>query len=157
MQTETIPLDINYRPKLMVIGLPKSGKSTLCETLRDKLGVVHLRIPDIIDMFIEKDSVQFRNLRKQMKMDGRHIEDDQIISLLLKRVQYKDCQTRGWVLEDFPKTKTQAMFLAKRGLVPTNLIVMRLSADEVYRRSYPMRHQSFGSYTEIFGSRVKQY
>ena len=49
-----------------------------------------------------------------------------MINLLMKRIQFKDCQTRGWILEDFPKTKNQALFLAKRGLVPSNIIHLRM-------------------------------
>lgn len=45
----------------------------------------------------------------------------------MKRIQMRDCQTQGWVIDDFPKTRNQALFLAKKGLVPTNLIVMRVS------------------------------
>jgi len=31
LDTESVPLDINIAPKVMVLGLPKSGKSTLCK------------------------------------------------------------------------------------------------------------------------------
>jgi adenylate kinase family enzyme len=48
-----------------------------------------------------------------------------MVSLLIKRVQMKDCQLNGWVLEDFPKTRNQAMFMAKRGIVPTNVFLMK--------------------------------
>lgn len=44
-------------------------------------------------------------LRKQMKIEGRQLEDDMLVSLIIKRVQLKDCQSNGWVLEDFPKTR----------------------------------------------------
>jgi ABC-type proline/glycine betaine transport system ATPase subunit len=46
---ESIPLDISVKPKLIVLGLPKSGKSTLCKTLSKKIGVIHLKISKIIE------------------------------------------------------------------------------------------------------------
>lgn len=100
-----MPLDINIKPRVFILGLPKSGKSTLCKQLADKAGLVHLKMSKIISYFIEKDCQQCHNLRNLMKMEGRSIEDDQLINLLLKRIQFKDCQTNGWILEDFPKTR----------------------------------------------------
>ena len=40
-----------------------------------------------------------------MKREGRQLEDDMLVSLLIKRVQMKDCMSNGWVLEDFPKSR----------------------------------------------------
>ncbi len=55
---ETIPLDINIKPKVFVIGLPKSGKSAVCKMLVQKIGVVHLKISKIIQGFMDQDSSQ---------------------------------------------------------------------------------------------------
>lgn len=134
-----------------------SGKTTTSEMLSKKLGLVHLRIHDIIDYFIEKDSHIYHNLRKQMKLEGRQIEDDMIINLILKRIQYKDCQTRGWVLDDFPKTRNQAMFIAKKGLVPTNVFAMRVLPSEAFSRSYANINTNFGCFKEIIKSRIQTY
>jgi adenylate/nucleoside-diphosphate kinase len=46
-------------------------------------------------------------LREEMKREGRGIEE-MMINLLRKRIQQRDCLERGWVLEDFPKTKFHA-------------------------------------------------
>ena len=54
---ETIPLDLTIKPKVMVLGLPKSGKSTVCKMLADKIGVVHLKMSKIIKSFMNQDSV----------------------------------------------------------------------------------------------------
>ena len=45
---DTVPLDINVKPRCFVIGMPKSGKSTLCKMLAEKIGVVHLKLPALI-------------------------------------------------------------------------------------------------------------
>jgi adenylate kinase family enzyme len=101
----TTPLDIPIKPRVAVLGLPKSGKSTVCKMLADKIGLIHLKMSKIIQSFMDIDSVQGEALRKHMKSDGRQLEDDMLVSLLLKRVQMKDCTQNGWVLEDFPKTR----------------------------------------------------
>lgn len=45
---ETIPLDVSVKAKVFALGLPKSGKSTLCKMLSSKIGIVHLKMSKII-------------------------------------------------------------------------------------------------------------
>lgn len=89
----------------MVLGLPKSGKSTLAKKISEETGAVHLQIQDIIDKYVDLDCVMSDKLRKSMKKEGRGIEDQQLVRLIVKRLQCKDVMANGWVLEDFPKTR----------------------------------------------------
>lgn len=41
---ETVPLDIQIKPKIFVVGPPLSGKTSLSTMLKNKLNIVHLRI-----------------------------------------------------------------------------------------------------------------
>lgn len=70
---ESIPLDIQIKPKIIVLGVPKSGKTELCKILSAKLKVVHLKMSKIIDHFCDKsrDSKEFNTLRKLVKMEGK--------------------------------------------------------------------------------------
>jgi adenylate/nucleoside-diphosphate kinase len=47
-QIETIPLDINLKPRVFVLGLPKSGKSTVGRLLAEKIGLVQLKMSKVI-------------------------------------------------------------------------------------------------------------
>lgn len=92
-----------------------------------------------------------------MKGEGRQLEDDMLVSLIVKRVQMKDCTANGWVLEDFPKTRNQAMFLAKRGIVPTNVFLMRQTIEETYKRTHSTAETKFGSLRPILATRIKNF
>jgi adenylate kinase family enzyme len=115
---ESIPLDIPVSPFACVIGFPKSGKSTLCQKIQERTGAVHLQINEVIESFVDQDSFQCAKLREKMKQDGRVIDDSTIITLILKRIQAPDCQKYGFILEDFPRTKAQAILMARNGLKP---------------------------------------
>jgi len=91
IEAETIPLDINIKPKIVVLGLPKSGKSTLCHKIVENTGAVHLKMSKIAESFMDKDSVQCNNLRKTAKVEGKHLEDEMLVNLLYNRIQFKDC------------------------------------------------------------------
>lgn len=55
-EVSPIPLDVTIKPRVFVLGLPKSGKSTLCKILSEKIGVVHLKMNHIIQQFMTQDS-----------------------------------------------------------------------------------------------------
>jgi adenylate kinase family enzyme len=106
------------QPKVTVIGLPKSGKSSLCEQLAKCTGAVHLQMDEIIQKYIENDSSQCEKLRVNMKQEGRGIDDVTMVTLLAKRLKAKDCLANGFILEDFPRTRGQAQQMARMGITP---------------------------------------
>lgn len=83
---ESIPLDVPFKPSASVIGLPRSGKSTLCERISQHTGAIHLRPEDVIQEYIDSDSALCEKLRGIMKAEGRGIDDNTLIQLIKKRV-----------------------------------------------------------------------
>lgn len=129
------PQDVCIKPKVFVLGLPKTGKSTLCKKLAERIGCVHLQMSKIIKSFMEGDSVESNTLRRTMLDDGRQLGDDLLVSLLHKRISMKDCVQNGWVLEDFPKTRNQAISLAKRSILPSNVFYMKSDLKTIYEKT----------------------
>jgi hypothetical protein len=60
-------------------------------------------------------------------------------------------------LEDFPKTRNQALFLAKRGIVPSNVIVLRTPISESFLRSTPEQREKFGHLVSTKSARIKMF
>lgn len=56
-----------FKPRVVVLGLPKSGKSDLCSRVSKLTGAVHLQMDEIIDRYIERDSKQCEKLGVSMK------------------------------------------------------------------------------------------
>jgi len=44
-------------------------------------------------------------LRKVLQKEGKHLDDEMLVSLLSKRLQMSDVYKHGYVIEDFPKTR----------------------------------------------------
>ena len=40
-----------------------------------------------------------------MQIEGKAIDDNMLVAFIDKRLQQEDVHTRGFVLEDFPKTQ----------------------------------------------------
>ena len=55
-----------------------------------------------------------------------------------------DCARNGWILEGFPHTRAQAILMAKKSLLPSNVIVLNIPLEEVYKRTAPLVSEEFG-------------
>lgn len=72
---ESVPQDLLVKPKICVLGLPKSGKSDLCQTLAQRTGVVHLQFESMIEDFVKRESSFGHRLVEMMMAKGREIDD----------------------------------------------------------------------------------
>ena len=100
---EAHPSDVNYKFRVVVQGNPKSGKTELCNTIVQQTGAVHLQMSEVIDFYLERDSVFADKLRSEIESLGRdRLDDLMLVNLLQRRTQVRDCAARGWVLEGFP-------------------------------------------------------
>lgn len=50
---ETVPRDIDYNPIVFVIGMSKTGKTSLCQVLNKKMNLVHIKISHLIRDFVK--------------------------------------------------------------------------------------------------------
>lgn len=142
-------------PKVSVLGLPKSGKSELCSRIAALTGAVHLQMDQILEKFIDADSAQCERLRTSMKSEGRGIDDQLMVTLLSKRLKSKDCLANGYVLEDFPKTRGQAAAMARAGVNPANVFHVRISHEEVYKRTDAAKDTDFEANRTILAKRLR--
>lgn len=152
---EAVPTDLLVKPKICVLGLPKSGKTSLCQAINQKTGAVHLTIESMIEDFVVRDSSFGARLKDLMKTRGCAIDDLNLIQLLCKRLERRDCRENGWVLEDFPKTRMQAKMMAQNGIVPTNVFDLDIPYAEVFKKSEAGNQEGdFGCNRQILKMRL---
>lgn len=65
-----------------------------------------------------------------------------------------DCARKGWVLEGFPHTRAQAILMAKKSLLPSNVIVLNIPLETVYKRTAPLQGEEFGCNRTILKRRL---
>ena len=75
MGKEAFPVDIQFRPRLSVIGLPATGKSELCKKISEITGAVHLQLETMIEDMVERDSTFCQKIQKRLKGLGKEIDD----------------------------------------------------------------------------------
>mmetsp|Transcript_46063 Transcript_46063/g.61012 ORF Transcript_46063/g.61012 Transcript_46063/m.61012 type:complete len:146 (+) Transcript_46063:2181-2618(+) len=72
---EAAPLDIRVMPRVIVQGLPKSGKSTVCKKIAESTGAVHLEMEDLIEGFVDRDSSFAEKVADKLRIQGRDLDD----------------------------------------------------------------------------------
>ena len=79
---EAVPLDVKILPKVVVQGLPKSGKSELCQRISATTGAVHLQMEELIESFVDKDSSFADKVAEKLKIQGRDLDDLLLVQLI---------------------------------------------------------------------------
>ncbi len=49
-----VPHDLNFVPKIFIIGLPKTGKTTLAGMIAKCLNIVRINIADVLKQVLER-------------------------------------------------------------------------------------------------------
>ncbi|KAJ3121710.1 Adenylate kinase 8 [Physocladia obscura] len=114
--------------KIILHGLPGSGKSSLAEEIERKYGFVHVSPQKII---LEHISANTRNAKQLIEYihDPENVPEDVMLNLIVQRLQKDDCKNQGWVVEGFPNTSTQAESLKEKGVIPNRLIWLRATEE----------------------------
>ncbi|MBS7640204.1 MAG: adenylate kinase [Candidatus Bathyarchaeia archaeon] len=126
--------------RMLIFGPPGSGKGTYASRLMSILSVPHISTGDLVREEIKRGS-EVGIVAKQYVERGELVPDKIIIDLLTERLQKPDAE-RGFILDGFPRTINQAMFLEENFkidlvinlVVPDEVIIQRLSNRLICKR-----------------------
>ena len=101
--------------------------------IKTNFGLVHLSTGDILRDAVKQQTVL--GLLAKPFMDGGHlVPDDLVIELILDRLREHDCETRGWLLDGFPRTKSQADALKNSGILPDVFLLLDVPENILLER-----------------------
>jgi len=150
--------------QIIIAGAPASGKGTQCENIKNTYGVVHLSTGDMLREAVAAETKVGLAAKEYMNA-GKLVPDEVIIGIVKDRLEQNDCQTQGWLLDGFPRTKAQADALALTGVkadcflflnVPDEMIVERVVGRRTDPETGKIYHMTFSPPTdeEIIGRLV---
>mmetsp|Transcript_19530 Transcript_19530/g.30137 ORF Transcript_19530/g.30137 Transcript_19530/m.30137 type:complete len:293 (+) Transcript_19530:112-990(+) len=137
--------------KLIIAGAPASGKGTQCEMIKDNFGVVHLSTGDMLRAAVAAGT-DIGKKAKEFMDSGKLVPDEVIIGVVKDRLNEKDCQEKGWLLDGFPRTPGQADALAQAGIsadcfiflnVPDEILVERVVGRRTDPETGKIYHMTF--------------
>lgn len=140
--------------RIVLLGRQGSGKGTQCTRLSRHFVVPHISTGDILRAAV-REGTELGKMAKSIIDAGGLVSDDIMIGIIDERLQREDALVRGYILDGFPRTVSQAMSLDQittaRPLhvaidldVPRDLVLDRLSLRRVCR-DCGANYQSTGS------------
>lgn len=122
--------------RLVLLGLPGAGKGTQGQHISEKYGIPHISTGSLIRGAVAADTPLGREANLYISK-GNLIPDELAIKILHERFSMPDC-ANGWILDGFPRTVRQAVFLDQKlagsGAEVQIALDIRISPAEAIRR-----------------------
>lgn len=115
-------------PRICVVGPCGSGRTSQCRVVAKQYGVVHVDLAPLIRAYQKANGMTVEDIPPEF------MSDEELCSVVGRRLAQTDCARKGWVLDGFPKTAAQAEFLRQSHLWPTRLVQIRIDEEEVVNR-----------------------
>ncbi|XP_061434743.1 LOW QUALITY PROTEIN: adenylate kinase 8-like [Lethenteron reissneri] len=107
-------------PRILLLGPPASGKTTIARLACERLGAVHVSM----DRLVSNTSSDFAGEVRRLKEIGQEVPPGLWVRLVQDRLTENDCIKQGWLIEDFPQTRPQALLLQEKGIAPRHVVML---------------------------------
>jgi len=115
-------------PRICIIGPCGSGRTLQCKLVAKQYGLVHVDLAPLIRAYQKENGMTIEDIPPEF------MSDEELCSVVGRRLKQTDCARKGWVLDGFPKTPAQAEFLRQSHLWPTRLVQIKIDEEEVVNR-----------------------
>lgn len=114
---------------MMISGAPASGKGTQCELIVQKFGLVHISTGDLLRAEVAAGT-EIGNKAKEFMNAGQLVPDEIVTAMVAARLSREDAKQRGWLLDGYPRSLSQAQSLENMQIRPDIYIVLDVP-DEI--------------------------
>ncbi|KAL6221588.1 hypothetical protein ACLB2K_004984 [Fragaria x ananassa] len=115
--------------KVMISGAPASGKGTQCELIVKKFGLVHISTGDLLRAEVSSGT-EIGNKAKEFMNAGKLVPDEIVTAMVTSRLSRQDAKEKGWLLDGYPRSFSQAQSLQSLKIIPDVYIVLDVP-DEI--------------------------
>ena len=115
--------------RIFITGAPGAGVDDICLALTNSLEYKCINMTQLIDNEISNESERVEKIKKNYN-ECRYIDDDIIIDILREQLIKCEEENISYIVEDFPRNRTQAIFLQSFGLLPDNVILLKTSKEK---------------------------
>ncbi|KAL6639970.1 hypothetical protein ACP70R_022280 [Stipagrostis hirtigluma subsp. patula] len=119
--------------KVMISGAPASGKGTQCRMIVEKYGLVHISTGDLLRAEVSSGTEIGKKAKEYMD-NGKLVPDQVVTDMVVSRLSQPDVQERGWLLDGYPRSFSQAQSLESMKIRPDIFIVLDVPDDTLIDR-----------------------
>nr|XP_032530108.1 adenylate kinase isoenzyme 1 isoform X1 [Danaus plexippus plexippus] len=127
------PIDSNKTPIVWVLGGPGSGKGTQCEKIIAKYGFTHLSTGDLLRAEVKSGSERAKTLTAIMER-GELVPNDIVLDLLKEAMVAKAGEARGFLIDGYPREKSQGIAFESAIAPVTVIIYFEASPETLTKR-----------------------
>lgn len=120
--------------RLMINGPPGCGKGTQCSLLAQKYGIRKISVGDLLRKEAASGTERGNEIGKYIEM-GRLVPDELFVDLVMDVIHETEQSNSGWILDGFPRTRAQAIYLQTAGISPQKYIYVDVDEETGARRS----------------------
>ena len=121
--------------KIFITGFSGAGLKNVSLELANSLGFSCLNISHILEREISRNSENSEKIKKNFE-NCRLVEDELVINLLSEQIIKYEEENSSYIIEGFPRNRTQAIFLQSSGLLPDNIIVLKTSKEKSEKAAF---------------------
>ncbi|XP_060216708.1 adenylate kinase, chloroplastic-like isoform X1 [Lycium barbarum] len=114
--------------RIMISGAPASGKGTQCELITKKYDLVHIAAGDLLRAEIAADTENGRRAKEYMDK-GQLVPNEIVVTMVKDRLMRPDSQEKGWLLDGYPRSLSQAVALKEFGVQPDLFILLEVPEE----------------------------
>ncbi|XP_057793594.1 adenylate kinase, chloroplastic [Salvia miltiorrhiza] len=119
--------------RVMISGAPASGKGTQCELITKKYDLVHIAAGDLLRAEVAAETENGKRAKEFMEM-GKLVPDEIVVMMVKERLSRQDSQENGWLLDGYPRSKSQATALKEFGFNPDIFILLEVPEEILVER-----------------------
>lgn len=144
--------------KLVLLGPPGAGKGTQSQRIVESRGIVQLSTGDMLRAAIAEGTPAGIQAKKIMDR-GDLVSDDMISGIVKDRIGHDDC-SKGFILDGFPRTVTQAesldKMLSEKGLKLTAVVEITVDESALLERIEKRARETGGARSDDNAETLKQ-
>ncbi|RAL38738.1 hypothetical protein DM860_013419 [Cuscuta australis] len=119
--------------RIVISGAPASGKGTQCELISKKYDLVHISAGDLLRAEISAGTANGTRAKEYMEK-GQLVPDEVVVMMVKERLMQPDSQEKGWLLDGYPRSLSQATALKEFGFQPDLFIVLEVQEQVLVER-----------------------
>jgi len=137
------------------LGAPGVGKGTMASLLSGEKGLVHISTGEIFRKEIREQTELGKQVTSLLD-SGQYVSDEITNAIVKKAISTKECKTKGFILDGYPRTIVQANFLDSLG-VDVKAVLLDASDDTIISRLNGRNSGRADDNPEVIKTRLKVY
>lgn len=109
--------------RIFITGYSGTSVKTISLALANNLGYTCLNISHLLEREISKNNENSEKIKKNLA-ECRLVDDETVIDLLRNQIIKYEEENISYIIEGYPRNRTQAIFLQSLGLLPDHIIVL---------------------------------